>query len=140
MIIMANFFGNGTIIGKRRISRLGLGQTERVVRDVRRVHRKTNSLVRVGVGRSDGGHEPDPSCQAVTKVPSVCRITAVLVMDMDKCVKETQNHNAILKALQEHPGDQVVYQASSLRHKRGCGVNSLGSARPVAKDTEEANK
>ena len=79
-----------------------------MARDARRVHRKTNCLVRVGVGRSDGSHESNPSCQTITKVPSVCRIKAVLMMGIDKCVKEAQNHNAILKTPLEHPGCQVV--------------------------------
>ena len=34
-------------------------------------------------------------------------------MGIDKCVKEALNHNTILKAPQEHPGDQVVSQAIS---------------------------
>ena len=44
----------------------------------------------------------------ITKVPSVCRIKAVFMMGIDKCVKEAENHDAILKAPQEHLGDQVV--------------------------------
>ena len=50
---------------------LGLGG------DARKVHRKTNCLVRVGVGRSDGCHESNPSSQTITKVPSACRIKTV---------------------------------------------------------------
>ena len=52
---MDKFFGKRTIIGEKRISGLGPGKTERVMRDTRRVHLQTNCLVRVGVGRSDGG-------------------------------------------------------------------------------------
>ena len=59
-------------------------------------------------GRSDGGHESNPSCQTITKVSSICRVEAVLVMGIYKRVKETQNHNTILKTLQEYTGDQVV--------------------------------
>ena len=88
MIIIAKFFCNGTIIGKKRISGLGFRKTERVARDGRSVHRKTNCLVRVGVGGSDGGQESNPSCQAITNAPSVCRIKAVFMMGTDKCVKE----------------------------------------------------
>ena len=88
MIMMAKIFGNGTIIGKKRISGLGSGKTDRVERDARSVHRETNCLVRVGAGRSDGGHETNTSCQAITKAPSVCRIKAVFMMGIDKCVKE----------------------------------------------------
>ena len=47
------------------------------------------------------------------KVPSICRVEAVLMMGIDKRVKETQNHNTILKTLQEYTGDQVVKQAVS---------------------------
>ena len=32
-------------------------------------------------------------------------------MGVDRSVKEAHNHNAILKASQEHPGDQVVQLA-----------------------------
>ena len=108
MKVMAKFFCDGTIIGKKRIPGLGFGKTEREVRDARRVHRMTNCLIRVGVGRSDGGHESNPSCQRITKVPNVCRIKAVLMMGIYKCVKKAQNHNTILKTPQEHTEDQVV--------------------------------
>ena len=53
MIIIAKFSCNGTIIGKIRIPGIRFGKSERVVRDAKRVHRKTYCLVRVGVGRSD---------------------------------------------------------------------------------------
>ena len=64
-------------MGNKGIPGLGLGKSEVVAWDARRVHRKTYCLVRVGVGKSDGGHESNPSYQTI-KVPSVCRITAVL--------------------------------------------------------------
>ena len=96
------------MIGKKRITGLGFGKTERVVRDTKKVHPKTKCLVRVGVGRSDGCHESNSSCQTITKVPSVCRMKAVFMMGIDKCVKEAQNHNTILKASQEYLRDQVV--------------------------------
>ena len=98
-MIIASFTCYRTIIRKVWIPGLGLGKTERVARDARRVHRKTNCLVRVGVGRSDGGHESNPSLQTITKIPNVCRIKAVFMMGID---------NTILKAPQEHSGDQVV--------------------------------
>ena len=107
MKIIAQFFCNGTIIGKIWIHGLGLGNSEGVVQDAKKVHRKTNCLARVGVGRSDGRHESNPSCQTITEVPSVCRIKAVFMMGTDKRVKETQNVNTILKDSQGHPGDQV---------------------------------
>ena len=77
------------------------------------MHRKTNCLVRVGVGRSDSGHESNPSRKAITTAPSVCRIKAVFMMVIDKCVKEAQNHSTILKVPQEHPEgkkDVVVWE------------------------------
>ena len=46
----------------------------------------------------------NPSSLTITKVPSACRIKAVFMMDIEKCVKEAQNHNTILKTPQEHPG------------------------------------
>ena len=42
------------------------------------------------------------------KVPSVCKIKAAFMMGIDKCVKEAQDHNTILKAPQEQTGDQVL--------------------------------
>ena len=30
------------------------------------------------------------------------------MMGIDRSIKEAQNHNTILKASQEHPGDQVM--------------------------------
>ena len=78
------------------------------MRDAREVRRKTNCLVRVGVGRSDGCHQSNPSFRTITKVHSVCRVKAVFMMGTDKCIKEAQNHNTILKASQEHPVDQVM--------------------------------
>ena len=56
MKVIAKFPCSGTIIGKKRMSGLGSGKTERVARDARSVHPKTKCLVRVGAGRSDGGH------------------------------------------------------------------------------------
>ena len=87
---------------------LGFGKSEGVVWDAREVQRKTRCVVRVGVGRSDGGHESNPSCQTITKVPSILRVKAVFMVGIDRSIKEAQNHNTILKAPQEHPGDQVV--------------------------------
>ena len=98
MIIIAKFSCNGTIIGK----------VWRAVRDAREVQRKSDCLVRVDIGRSDGCHESNPSRQTITKVPNICRIKAVFMMGIDKRVKETQNHNTMLKTPQEYTGDQVV--------------------------------
>ena len=108
IIICLVLWKKRTIIGKKRIPGLEFGKTEREARDARRVHRMTKCLVRVGLGRSDGGHEANPSCQTITKVPRVLRVKAVFMMGLDKCIKKAQNHNTILKASQEHPGSQVV--------------------------------
>ena len=79
---------NGTYIGEKWIPGLGFSKLKRV-RDARKVHSKTNCLVRVGVGRNDGCHESNPSSQTITRVPSACRIKAVFMMGIDKCVKES---------------------------------------------------
>ena len=50
-------FVNAGNFGDCLKGRVRFGMSERVVRDARRVHRKTNCLVRMGVGRSDGSHE-----------------------------------------------------------------------------------
>ena len=99
------------IFGKVWIPGLGLGKSEGVVRDAKEVLRKTRCLVRVGVGKSDGCHESNPSFHTVTKVPSICRVKAVFMMGLDKCIKKAQNHNAILKASHEHK-----YQSRDVTH------------------------
>ena len=81
---MTKFFIKRTIIWKVWILGLRPGKSEGVVRDAREVLRKTNCLVRVGVGKSDGGHESNSSCQTITKVPSVCGIKAVFLMGIHK--------------------------------------------------------
>ena len=91
------------------VGRCGAGRRE--------VLRKTHCLVRVGVGSSDGCHYSNPSFHTITKVPSVCRVKAVFMMGIDKCVKEAQNHNAILKASQEHTGDQVMEMISQWQYR-----------------------
>ena len=63
--------------------------SEGVVRDAREVLRKTRCLVRVGVGRSDGCHESNPSFHTITKLPSVCRVKAVFMMGIDKMYRES---------------------------------------------------
>ena len=83
MTIIAYFSCNGTIIGKIWIPGLGFGKSGSVVRDARSVHRKTYCLVRVGVGRSDGGHESNPSSQTIAKVSSACRIKGLFMMGVD---------------------------------------------------------
>ena len=64
--------------------------------------------VRVDVGRSYGRHKANPSFHAITKIARILETLAVLMMGINESVKETQHNNTILKALQEHPGDQVM--------------------------------
>ena len=54
--------------------------SKRVVRDERKVQRKTDQLVRMGEGNSDDCHESNPSSQTITTVPSICRIRTAFMM------------------------------------------------------------
>ena len=69
---------------------------------------KTRCLIRVGVGRSDGRHKANPSFHVIINVSRILEALAVLMMGIDKGVKEIQNHESKLKAPQEPSGDQVV--------------------------------
>ena len=83
---------------------------ESFVRDRRCVSSKTRCLTCVGVGRSDGRHRANHSFHATTEISRILGILAMLIMGINKCVKETQYHNSILKALQEQTSDKVVTQ------------------------------
>ena len=74
-------------LGRKGYLDLVFRQTEGVERNPRKVHPKTNCLVRVGVGRSDGSHESNSSCQTIAKVPSLCRTKVVFMMGIDKSVQ-----------------------------------------------------
>ena len=43
-----------------------------------------------------------------TKVPRIPDDSTMLMMSINKGVKEAHHHNPILKASQKHPGDQIV--------------------------------
>ena len=76
--------------------------------DLRYVSSKTRCLICVGIGRNDGRHKANSSCHAITKISRILGTLAMLVMGINKSVKETQFHNSILKTLQEQTSDQVV--------------------------------
>ena len=59
---------------------------------------------------------------AITKVSRVLRVKAVLMMGIDTSIKEAQNHNTIMKASQEHLGDQVMKKMISLWQHRGMSL------------------
>ena len=63
MIVMVSFTCNVMIIEKIWILGAGLGKSEYVVRDARKLHRKTI----VGVGRSDG-HESNSSFHSISQI------------------------------------------------------------------------
>ena len=69
---------------------------------------KTRCLIRVGQGRSDGRHKTNPSFHAITKISRILRMLAMFMMGIKKSIKEAQYHDSILKASQEHSGDQVM--------------------------------
>ena len=74
---------------------------------------KTRCLICVGVGRSDGCHEANPSFHAITKISRILEALTVLVMGINKGVEEAHHHDSILKASQEHIGDQVMQKMVS---------------------------
>ena len=58
-----------------------------------------DTLIRVGVDRSDGRHKASPSFHAITKDFQDFGILAKLMMGINKSTKEAQYHKSILKAL-----------------------------------------
>ena len=83
MMIIAYFTCNGTIIAKLWIPGLGL-------REVRRCGAERQDIVwhawaQAGVMAVMSRTLP---CQTIAKVPSVCRVKAVFMMGIDKCVNE----------------------------------------------------
>ena len=77
-------------------------------RDAREVLRKTRSLIRVGVGKSDGRHSAIPSSHAITQISRILGILAMLLMGINKGIDEAQYHDSILKASHKHTGEQVM--------------------------------
>ena len=69
---------------------------------------KTRCLIRVGVGKSDGRHKANSSFHGIIKNSRILGNLAMLMMCVNKSIKETKDPNSILKALQEDPSDQVV--------------------------------
>ena len=53
------------------------------------MHCKANCLVRVGADKSDGCNVSDTSCQTITIISRILGIFAMLMMDIDRCVKES---------------------------------------------------
>ena len=82
------------------------------MRDCKHASSETSCLICVGVGRSDGRLNADSSLHAITKVPRIFDNSTVLMMGINKGVKEAHHHNTIVKASQEHPGDQVMQLCS----------------------------
>ena len=78
------------------------------MRDCRHVSSETSCLISVGVCRSDGRHKADSSLHAITKVPGIFDNSTVLMMGINKSIMEGHHNNIILKASQEHPGDQIM--------------------------------
>ena len=60
---------------------------------------KTRCLIRVGVGRSDGRQTANSSFHAVIKISRILGTFAMLMMGINKSIKEAQYHNSIWKAL-----------------------------------------
>ena len=82
--------------------------------DCRHVSSEASCLICVDVGRSDGRHEADSSLHVITNVPRILDNSTVLMMGINKGAKEAHHHNTILKASQEHSGDQVMQEMTSL--------------------------
>ena len=69
---------------------------EVLVRDCKYVSSETSCLICVGVDRSDGRHKTNPSFHVITK--KNFEASAVLIIGINKGVKETHYHNSTLKA------------------------------------------
>ena len=59
------------------------------MRDCRHVLSETSCLTCVGIGRSDSRHKTDSSLHAITKVPRILENATVLMMGINKGVKES---------------------------------------------------
>ena len=66
-------------------------------------------------GRSDSHHAADSPFHAIPKISRILDASAVLMLNLNKGVNEAHYHDSILKASQEHLGDQVVENMISLR-------------------------
>ena len=83
---------------ERALGRYGW-QAEVLVQDRKYVSSKTRCLICVGVGRSDGRQKANPFFHAITKLSRILGTLPMLMMGINKGVKETQYHNSIFKAL-----------------------------------------
>ena len=107
-----------------RISGLGLRQAIVQTRDRKHVSCEACYLVRVRVRRSDTRLEGDFPFHAITKVPMILDTSTVLMMGMKKGINEAHHLNPILlKASQEHTGDQVMEKMVSPWKHRSLPLN-----------------
>ena len=72
----------------------------------------------MGVCRGDSSHKPNSPFHAISEVPWIIQITAVMVVGVYNGVDNTHNHNSILKASQKGLSDEVhwlVFELSTVR-------------------------
>ena len=105
--VITSFARCGANVGEMRIPGLGFREAEVQTRDCRNVSSEACCLVRASVGRSDSRLEADSPFYRITKVSRILDATTVL-MGIHKGVNEAHHHDPILKASQEHLGDQVM--------------------------------
>ena len=90
-----------------RLFGFGLRQAEAEARSGGHVSCQADYLTSVGVGRSDSRHEADSPFYTITKVSGILDV-AVKMMGINYGVNKAHHHNPVLKASEEHTGDQVM--------------------------------
>ena len=60
--------------------------------------RQATFLIRVGIGRSDGGHKTDSPFRAIPKFPRIITISAVVIMGVDDGIGDTHQYDSLLEA------------------------------------------
>ena len=60
--------------------------------------RQANQLLRVGICRSDCGHQTNSPFHAISKVSKIVHISAVLRVEVDTGIGDTNHHDSILEA------------------------------------------
>ena len=118
--IVALFTCCGSRVRKIRISGFDSRQAKLLVRKIKRASGQAKGLVRMGLCWGDSRHKPNSPFHAVSEVPWIVRMTAVIVVGVNKSVDNTNNHNSILKASKKCLRYEVVKQVVSSR--AGCSI------------------
>ena len=74
-------------------------QAKLLVKNNKQASSQAKGLVRMGVCRSDSSHMPNSPFHAVSEIPWIIQMTAVMIVGANKGVDNTHNHNSILEGL-----------------------------------------